>query len=589
MKKFLIAATVAVLAIATVTGAASFGANLTVGSRGADVTALQSMLIAAGYSIPAGATGYFGSQTKAAVQQYQAAKGIPSTGFVGPLTRAALNGGVAVVPAAGCPAGYTCTPIAGTVPVSFVGMEGTLSADAGAVSNSTVYEGNINVQVLNLRLRAVTSDLTIKRITVNLGTSTTIVTKAFNSLAVIADNGQVLATYPLSINTIVKDGANYYAQISGLSYVVPANTYRYLTIAASVNSSVDSVYRTSWMFAVPQNGIRGVDGAGVDQYAPSTVSLTAINNTVTIASTLADSASLKISTDQSTPVAGSVIANSGANSNEADKVTVLVFNAKAEKDSIGITDLTATTTITGGVATLPSAYLYDGSTLVANVAISDGVAAFTNIGGTQGYVVPKDTTKTFTVKVDIRSASSTPSSLSATLGSARVVAQNSQGTNIAPSGSATSNTLTVTKAGPVFALVATPGLSKSIIGTTASSTFATGFTFSMNARGTDVEVASTSAFVIGIYVNGSLVATTSATYSKPTSGVTQSGSGPYVIADGSTATFTAQTSFVGPATPYLPAGGIVTARLESATWNTSNVTTYISDTFRAEPAAPVTL
>jgi peptidoglycan hydrolase-like protein with peptidoglycan-binding domain len=71
----------------------NFGKNLSVGSRGDDVTALQQFLIDGGYSIPAGATGYFGSQTRTAVTAFQKAHGIAQTGNVGPLTRAELNKG----------------------------------------------------------------------------------------------------------------------------------------------------------------------------------------------------------------------------------------------------------------------------------------------------------------------------------------------------------------------------------------------------------------------------------------------------------------------------------------------------------------
>jgi peptidoglycan hydrolase-like protein with peptidoglycan-binding domain len=77
----------------------NFTVDLTIGSRGADVTALQQILIAEGFDIPALTTGgtaygYFGSQTKAAVIKYQAAHGVsPQSGYVGPLTRAELNKG----------------------------------------------------------------------------------------------------------------------------------------------------------------------------------------------------------------------------------------------------------------------------------------------------------------------------------------------------------------------------------------------------------------------------------------------------------------------------------------------------------------
>ncbi|HUQ30070.1 MAG TPA: peptidoglycan-binding protein, partial [Candidatus Paceibacterota bacterium] len=71
----------------------TFTRDLTIGSTGADVTALQSWLIAGGYSIPAGATGFFGAQTQAALAAYQAKVGIsPAAGYFGPITRAKVSG-----------------------------------------------------------------------------------------------------------------------------------------------------------------------------------------------------------------------------------------------------------------------------------------------------------------------------------------------------------------------------------------------------------------------------------------------------------------------------------------------------------------
>lgn len=70
----------------------SIPAPLTIGSQGANVTALQNALIAAGQSIPAGATGYFGSQTQAALAAWQAANGVsPAVGYYGPITKAAMD------------------------------------------------------------------------------------------------------------------------------------------------------------------------------------------------------------------------------------------------------------------------------------------------------------------------------------------------------------------------------------------------------------------------------------------------------------------------------------------------------------------
>ncbi len=75
-----------------------FTNNLSMGNSGGDVIELQTYLIANGYDIPAISSGvvpkgYFGAQTKLAVQKYQTSQGLPSTGFVGPLTRGKLNAG----------------------------------------------------------------------------------------------------------------------------------------------------------------------------------------------------------------------------------------------------------------------------------------------------------------------------------------------------------------------------------------------------------------------------------------------------------------------------------------------------------------
>lgn len=69
----------------------NFAKNLNLGSRGDDVTELQNRLTREGvYSGPV--TGYFGEMTLKAVTAYQAKTGVFTTGVVGPLTRAKLNG-----------------------------------------------------------------------------------------------------------------------------------------------------------------------------------------------------------------------------------------------------------------------------------------------------------------------------------------------------------------------------------------------------------------------------------------------------------------------------------------------------------------
>ncbi len=73
------------------TGSAPVG-PFTLGSSGAGVTSLQNFLIMKGFSIPAGATGYFGAQTQAALAAFQSANSItPAVGYYGPLTAAKVG------------------------------------------------------------------------------------------------------------------------------------------------------------------------------------------------------------------------------------------------------------------------------------------------------------------------------------------------------------------------------------------------------------------------------------------------------------------------------------------------------------------
>ncbi len=84
---------------AQTTGKISLTRNLSRGSEGSDVTALQNFLITQGHLPPGNATGYFGPLTESAVKAFQKSQGIVSsgspqtTGFgnVGPGTRARIE------------------------------------------------------------------------------------------------------------------------------------------------------------------------------------------------------------------------------------------------------------------------------------------------------------------------------------------------------------------------------------------------------------------------------------------------------------------------------------------------------------------
>lgn len=77
--------------------AATISSDLSVGSRGAGVTALQQFLAQDTALYPQGlVTGFFGNLTRAAVIRFQERVGISPIGRVGPLTRASINGMLAL-------------------------------------------------------------------------------------------------------------------------------------------------------------------------------------------------------------------------------------------------------------------------------------------------------------------------------------------------------------------------------------------------------------------------------------------------------------------------------------------------------------
>lgn len=99
--------------------------GMTDSTTGGPVTLLQQYLVSAGY-LSTTPTGHFGSATLAAVETFQSEHGMPSTGYVGALTRAAINANSAsqensttiispVSPTTICPQGYSCAPTTSSV------------------------------------------------------------------------------------------------------------------------------------------------------------------------------------------------------------------------------------------------------------------------------------------------------------------------------------------------------------------------------------------------------------------------------------------------------------------------------------------
>lgn len=537
----------------------TFTSNLTVGSKGTEVEALQKWLVSKGYlTMPAGvAYGYFGPATKAALAKYQAEAGIsPASGYFGPITRAKLNamGGSTTTTTGG-----TTTTTGGSI--TTVGAEGTLAitqSNSGLVS--TAYEGDSMVGILGFDAEAKNSDIAIQRIKIALGNSTTIYNKIYKKLYVTSGS-DTLASVNLDSSTVIKDSGTYYVTISGFNLVVPKGAKKNIMIKADVFSSVDSADQTSYTVTLATDGVRGVDGAGIDQYAGGT----SISRSTTIDDTLADSATLKVSLNTSSPKKMDVVASSGSNENELDKLTVLTFDLKAEKDAVTITDAVIGVAKTGAGAANASTtvYLFEGSTELDNASVSAaGYANFSDFD----YTVAKDTTKTLTVKVDIRDANATLANFVATASSTGMIAENTTGDSLSASektGTATGYQIGVRNVGPEVTLVSktvvTAGVAQTNGNPVSTSTLTATFNvkvkalgadlmFGTAASGTPMFASSTASFKVyrnGAYDGSISAAATSTSFTTP-SGVTTAGlTNSFTLSEGNEVTIPVTFQIIG--------------------------------------------
>lgn len=569
------------------TGGYTFTRDLTIGATGADVTALQNWLISKGHAIPAGATGYFGTQTRAALAAYQAANGIsPAAGYFGPITRAKVN------VAGGVTTPGTTTPGAG---ITTPGVEGTLTAEVNPtpVNGVKVYEGDSKVGVLGLRLEATLSDVRVERVKVQLPTAAASFYNRAASRMYVMDGSTVVGSVDLNSNTVVREGSNYFVTVSGINYVVPKNTTRVLTVALDMYSSINigsgtGEVASSQTLTIPVDGIRGVDGAGINLFAPSSSSF---SRTISIEQDQALSANLKISLNANSPKAATIVANDGSDEDEADGVELLRFDVRAEKDQVEITDLKVTvssSSVSGSGATTTTVYLYEGSNLIGSDTVgAAGVVTFSNID----YVIPRDTTRTLSVKVDVASANSTGATFSASVtgNTTNFVAENSMGDTIATvTGSASGETMTFRSVGPEIVLVSKSLTHQAGVGDNGTSTAKATFNFQITAVGGDLYFGPQSAsttFDFQLYKDGSAVAPAAASttsWTKPSGTVAYATTG-FVLSEGQTVTIPVDFVMQGRLTTGAFVDfGSYTLGVDAIHWSSNSGVTDSSSTFMAD-------
>lgn len=334
-----------------------FNVNLGVGSQGADVSALQSILIEKGYLKIAAPTGYFGAMTKAAVSAWQAANGISATGFFGPLSRAAVNSTVATVPP-------TTTPNP-TTPVVADGTDGSATVSVSPyVSRSQTLKKGDTKDIIAVNLKGTSGPVTVNRFDVHFNTRPWLV---FSQLVLKDSTGKVIATKTLSSSadaTEVTTNSDYLVRFDNVNYVVtPSSSDTILVVNATVLSSSDKITGQTIYAQVPTGSIRTVNGRGyTDSLGLGSAFDASYYNQLTLSST-GSTGDLNARIDPSTP---DTRTETVSTSNTTSNVTLGVFGVKLQNQNGTINGLTV------DINTNRESMGYSATTLFQNVRLMDG-------------------------------------------------------------------------------------------------------------------------------------------------------------------------------------------------------------------------
>lgn len=325
----------------------SFTRDLTLGSSGADVTALQQGLIAKGHAIAAGATGYFGAQTQAAVKAWQTAAGVtPAAGYFGSKSRAAF--------------GCSSTSTGPTAPV------GTgLSVSAGAsIMNALAPQGASRVPFTNVNVTAGSDgDVTVNSITVQrVGPAQN---AAFAGVVLVdLDTG-------MQVGTSKTFNSNHQANI-GAPIVVKAGTTKRFQVAGNMASSL-----SSYAGEAPGISVIAVNtSAAVSGALPITGAYHTTNATLTVGS-------LSLDTSNAFAANSSVSKEIGTT---GQRVSGFRLTAGSSED-VRLKSLTFNQTGSVSSTDLANVMVYVGTTAYPMAVSADGKYYSATLGS--GLVIPK--------------------------------------------------------------------------------------------------------------------------------------------------------------------------------------------------------
>lgn len=402
------------LTAAQATGTVCFNTDLSQGMTSNDVKNLQIVLnknastrvALSGAGSSGSETTYFGSLTFAAVKNYQASKSIINTGYVGPLTRAALNASycvalpttttTTVAPVTGLPAG--CTSTAGFSPTTGVSCSSTVTAaiegnltvaqyPLPASNTVIVYGGDVNREIVAYRLRATNSDIRVKRFLLQFAIAADFPWRDLSTIS-IWDGTTLLKEVAVNATNFSETtfATTYTMTLDGLDVLVAKDTEKVLSVKASALAVPQ--YIGAMTVLIPANGVRGVDANGLNIYGPG-----GALGAVQFTTAAAQPPTITVTAATDNPVAGNFVGNLTA----VTRVDLLKINVKAEGVSMTFKGGSINVITNTGNSAMSTVELYDGATLLAATATSTAAPA-THALTTYTLVVPAGTTKVLTFK-----------------------------------------------------------------------------------------------------------------------------------------------------------------------------------------------
>ncbi|HMO79047.1 MAG TPA: peptidoglycan-binding domain-containing protein [Candidatus Paceibacterota bacterium] len=308
--------------------AVAFTRDLTIGSTGSDVVALQDLLIARGHLVmPAGVSkGYFGTLTQQALAKMQAANGIsPAAGFFGPITRNLVNSLVAPAPT---------TPTTPSTPGSSTST--TLSGGAGDIvsivkrtsgTETTVTEGRTE-KVLGFEIEADNNsdlDITSVRLIVDVtGSGSTRLTRYADEVLVMLD-GKTVGS--VDARDFSRSGSEHTATVALKNAIVKSNSKARFDIGVAALSNIDSNDLVgSNHLNVLVDRVRFVDATGA---ILSETASTSVNANVTFEDST-NNDGLRLQTSTTNPKASTLEVEENKTS---DEYHVFSFRLRGDADS----------------------------------------------------------------------------------------------------------------------------------------------------------------------------------------------------------------------------------------------------------------